>query len=49
MLFRSHQTSVDTTQGEPEPMGQRDATMADEVADPPVPSKKDREEAKARA
>jgi len=44
-----HQTAVDTTQGEPEPMGKRDATMADEVADPAVPSKKDREEAKAKA
>ncbi|MFQ1000973.1 YihY/virulence factor BrkB family protein [Modestobacter sp. SSW1-42] len=44
-----HQTAVDTTKGEPQPMGERDATMADEVADPPVPSKKDEEEAKAKA
>ncbi|MGY2079488.1 YihY/virulence factor BrkB family protein [Modestobacter sp. SYSU DS0657] len=34
-----HQTTVDTTQGDPEPMGQRDAVVADEVPDPPVPSK----------
>lgn len=34
-----HQTSADTTEGEPEPMGQRDATMADELPDPPTPSK----------
>ena len=34
-----HQTAVDTTEGDPEPMGQRDATMADELPDPPVPTK----------
>ncbi|MGY1748024.1 YihY/virulence factor BrkB family protein [Modestobacter sp. SYSU DS0511] len=34
-----HQTTVDTTQGDPQPMGQRDAVVADEVPDPPVPSK----------
>jgi membrane protein len=34
-----HQTAVDTTEGEPAPMGERDATVADEVADPPVPTK----------
>jgi membrane protein len=34
-----HQTAVDTTEGDPQPMGTRDATMADEVADPPVPTK----------
>jgi membrane protein len=44
-----HQTAVDTTKGDPQPMGERDATMADEVADPPVPSKKDEEKAKAEA
>jgi membrane protein len=34
-----HQTAEDTTQGPPQPMGQRDATMADELPDPPVPTK----------
>jgi membrane protein len=34
-----HQTAVDTTEGEPQPMGTRDATMADELPDPPVPTK----------
>ncbi|MGY1855930.1 YihY/virulence factor BrkB family protein [Modestobacter sp. SYSU DS0290] len=34
-----HQTTVDTTEGDPQPMGQRDAVVADEVPDPPVPSK----------
>jgi membrane protein len=34
-----HQTAEDTTEGEPAPMGERDATVADEVADPPVPTK----------
>ncbi|MCZ2847539.1 YihY/virulence factor BrkB family protein [Modestobacter sp. VKM Ac-2978] len=34
-----HQTAQDTTQGDPEPMGKRDAVVADEVPDPPVPSK----------
>ena len=34
-----HQTAADTTKGEPQPMGQRDATMADELPDPPVPTK----------
>ena len=34
-----HQTAHDTTEGEPQPMGRRDATMADELPDPPVPSK----------
>jgi len=43
-----HQTSADTTEGEPVPMGQRDATMADELPDPPVPSKK-QVEAEARS
>jgi membrane protein len=43
-----HQTAEDTTEGEPEPMGRRDATMADELPDPPVPTKKEAE-AKARS
>ncbi|MGY1844102.1 YihY/virulence factor BrkB family protein [Modestobacter sp. SYSU DS0875] len=34
-----HQTTVDTTEGDPLPMGERDAVVADEVPDPPVPSK----------
>jgi len=34
-----HQTAQDTTQGPPQPMGQRDATMADSLPDPPVPTK----------
>ncbi|MGY1813113.1 YihY/virulence factor BrkB family protein [Blastococcus sp. SYSU D00820] len=34
-----HQTAVDTTEGDPVPMGQRNATMADELPDPPVPTK----------
>ena len=35
-----HQTSADTTEGEPQPMGPRDATVADELPDPPTPTKK---------
>ncbi|MCV2491309.1 YihY/virulence factor BrkB family protein [Geodermatophilus sp. YIM 151500] len=35
-----HQTAHDTTEGEPRPMGQRDATMADELPDPPEPTKR---------
>ncbi|MDP9428510.1 MAG: YihY/virulence factor BrkB family protein [Actinomycetota bacterium] len=34
-----HQTAQDTTEGPPQPMGQRDATMADSLPDPPVPTK----------
>jgi membrane protein len=34
-----HQTSADTTEGDPQPMGKRDAIVADEVADPPTPTK----------
>jgi membrane protein len=34
-----HQTAHDTTEGEPKPMGRRDATMADELPDPPTPTK----------
>ena len=37
-----HQTAHDTTEGPPRPMGQRDATMADELPNPPVPSKADK-------
>ncbi len=37
-----HQTAHDTTEGPPQPMGQRNATMADELPDPPVPSKKEK-------
>ena len=43
-----HQTAQDTTEGEPQPMGRRDATMADELPDPPEPTKKEAE-AKARS
>jgi membrane protein len=35
-----HQTAVDTTEGPARPMGERDATMADSLPDPPEPSKK---------
>jgi membrane protein len=34
-----HQTAHDTTEGRPEPMGRRDATMADSLPDPPEPTK----------
>jgi membrane protein len=37
-----HQTAHDTTEGPPQPMGRRDATMADELPNPPVPSKEDK-------
>ncbi|WP_138734518.1 YihY/virulence factor BrkB family protein [Modestobacter excelsi] len=40
-----HQTSADTTEGEPQPMGQRDATMADELPDPPTPTKESKQKA----
>jgi membrane protein len=40
-----HQTAHDTTEGEPEPMGQRDATMADELPDPPTPTKESKQKA----
>jgi membrane protein len=40
-----HQTAQDTTTGEPEPMGARDATMADSLPDPPEPTKKSRQSA----
>jgi membrane protein len=34
-----HQTAQDTTTGDPVPMGDRDATVADELPNPPVPTK----------
>jgi membrane protein len=40
-----HQTATDTTEGEPVPMGQRDATMADELPDPPEPTKESKQHA----
>ena len=40
-----HQTSADTTEGEPQPMGKRDATMADELPDPPTPTKESEQKA----
>jgi len=40
-----HQTAQDTTEGEPVPMGQRDATMADELPDPPTPTKQQKQSA----
>jgi membrane protein len=36
-----HQTAHDTTTGEPEPMGQRDAQMADTLPENPEPTKAD--------
>jgi membrane protein len=36
-----HQTAVDTTKGEPQPMGTRDATMADTLPESPEPKKGD--------
>src|SRR4051795_5113134 len=40
-----HQTARDTTEGEPVPMGQRDATVADTLPDPPEPTKKSKQSA----
>ncbi|WP_222272299.1 YihY/virulence factor BrkB family protein [Modestobacter marinus] len=40
-----HQTAHDTTEGEPQPMGKRDATMADELPDPPTPTKESKKSA----
>src|SRR3954465_8125551 len=34
-----HQTARDTTEGDPEPMGTRNATVADTLPDPPEPTK----------
>jgi membrane protein len=36
-----HQTAYDTTEGEPEPMGERNATMADTLPETPEPQKGD--------
>jgi membrane protein len=36
-----HQTAHDTTKGEPQPMGERDATMADTLPEKPEPGKGD--------
>jgi membrane protein len=41
-----HQTAHDTTEGEPQPMGKRDATMADELPDPPTPTKESKQAGK---
>lgn len=40
-----HQTAQDTTEGDPVPMGERDATVADEVPDPAVPTKESKQSA----
>jgi membrane protein len=40
-----HQTAADTTAGEPQPMGRRDATVADELPDPPTPTKESKQQA----
>jgi membrane protein len=40
-----HQTSADTTEGEPQPMGERDATVADELPDPPSPTTESKQKA----
>jgi membrane protein len=36
-----HQTARDTTEGDPVPMGERGATVADSLPEPPVPTKED--------
>ena len=40
-----HQTARDTTEGSPQPMGTRDATVADTLPDPPEPTKKSKQSA----
>jgi membrane protein len=40
-----HQTAADTTEGTPEPMGRRNATVADELPDPAVPTKESKRSA----
>jgi membrane protein len=40
-----HQTAQDTTEGDPVPMGQRNATMADELPDPPEPTEENKQKA----
>jgi membrane protein len=44
-----HQTAADTTEGDPKPMGQRGAEMADTLPDPPEPTKKGENKDKAHA
>ncbi|SDG54191.1 YihY/virulence factor BrkB family protein [Klenkia brasiliensis] len=41
-----HQTAQDTTEGEPVPMGDRRAKVADELPEPPTPAKEKKETAK---
>jgi membrane protein len=41
-----HQTAKDTTEGEPQPMGERGATAADTLPTPPEPTKGSEEEAR---
>jgi membrane protein len=43
-----HQTARDTTEGEPRPMGQRDAEMADTLPDSPEPKKADSDPTRKR-
>ncbi|MGY1712731.1 YihY/virulence factor BrkB family protein [Geodermatophilus sp. SYSU D00758] len=38
-----HQTAQDTTQGDPEPMGRRDAVVADTLPERPEPTKEDKD------
>jgi membrane protein len=40
-----HQTARDTTEGHPQPMGHRDATVADTLPDPPEPTKESKQSA----
>ncbi|MGY1620374.1 YihY/virulence factor BrkB family protein [Geodermatophilus sp. SYSU D00691] len=40
-----HQTARDTTEGHPEPMGERNATVADTLPDPPEPTKESKQRA----
>ena len=40
-----HQTARDTTEGSPQPMGTRDATVADTLPDPPEPTKESKQSA----
>jgi membrane protein len=43
-----HQTAHDTTTGEPQPMGARDAKMADELPETPEPKKGDSDPTRAK-
>ncbi|NEK60337.1 YihY/virulence factor BrkB family protein [Geodermatophilus sabuli] len=38
-----HQTARDTTEGDPQPMGRRDAVVADSLPDKPEPTKEDKD------